>query len=144
MTATAPLPIETGLEVPRILVVDDSETVLAFVRTTLARDGYQVITSDNVFVSAIVLYERPHLVLMDVNLGVSLGTIAVGALKRCGFASQTKFVLYSSVPERELAELARDCGADAWFRKTESASSLSVRVRALLCEHPAPLFLGEG
>lgn len=143
--AVAPIAVATGeLEIPRVLVVDDSETVLAFVRTVLSRDGYQVTTSDNVFVSALVLSLRPHLVLMDVDLGISLGTVAVAALKRCGFASQTRFVLYSSTAESELAELAKECGADAWFRKTESASALSVRVRSLLDGHPARLLLDRG
>lgn len=135
MTYDAPPTTET----PRILVVDDSPTILSFAKKTLTEDGYEVATADNIFVSTLVMNFRPHLVLMDVHLGASMGTIAVSALRRCGFAAGTMFALYSSTEEQELKRLAAECGADTWFRKTENATALSIEVQKLLAEHSSRL-----
>lgn len=81
-----------------MLVVDDSETVLARVRGALEPRGYVVVaTADWVQANKIVHSVRPSLVVLDHHIGHFKGTFLVRAL-RTFFGPDLPILLMSSEP----------------------------------------------
>ena len=127
---------------PLIIVVDDSETVLSVARSILEAAGCRVITHNRAAgCVALILQEKPDLVLIDVNMpGVSGDTIA----KLFGKArpdTSTIVLLYSGMPEAALRAKAAGCGAHGYVRKTEDAYEFLRQINGFLklgtASHPA-------
>jgi len=125
----------------KILVVDDSKTYLVFATHALESAGFSVFQSEDIWISRLLESHRPHLILMDVNLGVMQGTNAVKALKRHKFCEGAKFFLHSSETAESLEELTADCGADGYITKDGQAETLVLKVQqALASSSTAGLF----
>ena len=116
----------------KVLVVDDNRTYLRFVETALQQAGFDVLVSEDIWISQVVAREQPGLILMDVSIGTTVGTTAVIALKKRSFGQNTRIVLHSSEPPAKLAELARDCNADGYICKDGNAVNLVREVRSYL------------
>lgn len=123
---------------PRVLVVDDSMTILTFTASLLSHANCDVRTCNSIWISGDVAEFRPDLVLMDVNMGTSKGTCAVTALRDKAMTNGTLIVLHSSLPEDELQHLVDECGADGYIRKTQDPDSLLQQVSTYL---PSPVLL---
>jgi DNA-binding NarL/FixJ family response regulator len=70
--------------------------------------------------------KRPDLVLFDINLGTSVsGDKLVEVLKKgrgqLSCESQCKLVLFSSLPEEDVAARSKKCGADGYIVKDTMA-----------------------
>jgi twitching motility two-component system response regulator PilH len=71
------------MQISKILVVDDSPTDRQFIRETLTRKGYEVITAESgEDAIAKAKSERPHLILMDVVMPGLNGYQATRTLTR--------------------------------------------------------------
>jgi DNA-binding response OmpR family regulator len=121
----------------KVLVVDDSKTYLEFTANSLRDEGYDVITSDNAWISNLVSRERPAMILMDVQLGSVSGVEATSILRKRAFARDTLILLHSSGPEETLSELTQRCGADSYLVKDGQAHNLLKKVKHLLAAHAA-------
>jgi len=114
----------------KVLIIDDSATALQFVKDTLSAHGYEVETSEDIWVAGIINQFQPDLVLMDVIInGLKTGHVAVTELKK---TAKGKIVLYSSCAEDELQKLAQDCQADGYICKVEDADVFHANVQAAL------------
>ncbi len=118
---------------PLIVVVDDSEVVLAAARSTLEAAGCRVITHPRAAgCVALILQEKPDLVLMDVNLpGIPGDTIA----KLFGKARPDKntiVLLYSGMPEAALRAKAAACGAHGYICKTDDTFEFIRQINSYL------------
>jgi DNA-binding response OmpR family regulator len=122
---------------PKILVVDDSEAVLGWVKAALEAAGFEVTTQTSPFgFSSSLIHQRPDLVLLDVNLpalsGVKLAEIAVkNGLVNC------PLLLYSDRPAPELAALAARCGAQGYVKKSRDSRALVDAIWRHLTPPPA-------
>lgn len=116
----------------KILIVDDNRTYLRFAEATLNQAGYEVLTAEDIWISATVSRERPSLILMDVSIGSANGATAVTAIKKRSFGQGIKIVLHSSEPDVRLAELSRDCNADGFVCKDGNPQTLINSVRQFL------------
>ena len=124
-----------------VLVVDDSPIELLGCRRALEQAGFQVVTyhikefSEVFKLSEIVMLERPHVILMDVNLGLSAydgARLATAMRKLREVDSKTPLiVLHSSMSEDELKQVQANCGADAFLEKGK-LEQLPNRVRMVL------------
>ena len=124
-----------------ILVVDDSPIELLGCRRALESADYAVVTyhikefSEVFKLSEIVLLNRPDMILMDVNLGLSSydgARLAMAMQKLREPGSKTPLiVLHSSMSREELLEMQESSGADAFLEKG-SLSQLPTRVRLVL------------
>jgi len=66
----------------KIVIIDDSKTVLAQAPATLADAGYEVVTVDSPFAAAsVMLKEKPDLVLMDVHMPALPGDKIVSMMR---------------------------------------------------------------
>lgn len=118
-----------------ILVVDDSEIVLAATQAMLEEGGYQVTTHRRATGSvALILQTKPDLVLLDVNMPSLRGDMVARMSTATNQATRTVVVLHSTLSERELQLLAAECGAHGYIRKTNNTQAFLRRVRQFLEE----------
>lgn len=114
----------------KIFVVDDDPDQLFIASRALKRAGYQVETADNIWIAHKVGEFRPDLILMDVQFAnFQNGPVAVKALKKNQLGRDTIVLLYSTMPETDLAALVVECGADGYVCKHEGPASLIHEVR---------------
>jgi DNA-binding response OmpR family regulator len=117
----------------RVLVVDDSPSVLAFASAALKAAGSEVRTSAEIWIASSIREFAPDVVLIDVNLsGGCSGPAVVRALKRHAVGRAVRFVLYSTTPADRLSELALECGADASLHKDGDPGALVRSIGAVL------------
>jgi len=118
----------------KILLIDDSEISLHFAEAALVRDGFEVrsTTSLDEF-DTVVADWSPNLVLTDVNMPGMPGDELCKELKNRYETSAIPVVLFSSLDEAELAELARTCAADGYLCKRDGLDRLGAELREL-CE----------
>ncbi|MDF1564699.1 MAG: response regulator [Deltaproteobacteria bacterium] len=115
---------------PRILVIDDSKSLLAAVQYTLGKAGMEVFVSDNpITVGTLIRQHRPQLVLVDVEMPGLEGDKVVEII---GKHEGMRVVLYSSKGLEELRELARRSRADGFIVKHEVGFDFLRRVKAEL------------
>lgn len=120
----------------KVLVLDDSETVLEMTQMALEEAGYQVVTvsSPARFISAL-FREEPDLALID----VSMPDLDGGQLMKMAKANRThscRLIFYSDQPQSALEALVVSCGADGYIRKTNDEALVKEVQRFL--ESPSP------
>lgn len=108
----------------KVLVVDDSSSYLQFTVRALERAGYQVLTSDNAWITNIVSRERPDLILMDVQLGAVSGTDAVNILRKRSFCKDTIILLHTAGEKDKLDAMSAACGAHGYVIKDGKPETL--------------------
>ena len=101
----------SGRKQLKIVVIDDSEIVLEVTRGALEGAGYEVITHDRpAGCVALILHEKPELVLMDVNMPGLGGDTIVSVLAKAAPTSDTVVLLHSSLS----AEVLRGRTVTCW------------------------------
>jgi CheY-like chemotaxis protein len=116
-----------------VLVVDDSEIVLAVTKTVLEAVGYRVLTHPGpAGCVAVILQEKPDLVLIDVNMPMLGGETIVKLFGKAQPNSETIILLYSTLPSDHLRDKAQTSGAHGFIRKTEDSYELVRQVNRWL------------
>jgi CheY-like chemotaxis protein len=112
-----------------ILIVDDSPIVLDMAGAALEAAGYKVVLrSRGEGTVAAVIQERPHLILLDVNMPrLSGDTIAV-ILTKTDPDRKTIVLLHSSISPELLKLKVLQTGASGYVHKTSSAHDLVAQV----------------
>jgi CheY-like chemotaxis protein len=101
---------------PSIVVIDNSELVLAVTRGELESAGYRVAThARTAGAVALILQEKPDLVLLEVSMGGDSVAKLFGKAQPNG---STIVLLYSAMSAEALAAKAAACGAHGYIRKT--------------------------
>jgi len=104
---------------PKIVVIDDSEIVLEVTRGALEGAGYDVVTHDRpAGCVALILHEKPDLVLMDVNMPGLGGDTIVSVLAKAAPTSDTIVLLHSSLSAEVLRGKATTAGAHGFLQKS--------------------------
>ncbi len=104
---------------PKVVVIDDSEVVLEFTRGALEGAGFDVVTHDRPGgCVALILHEKPDLVLMDVNMPGLAGDTVAGVLAKAQPTRETVILLYSSLSADALRAKAAAAGAHGFIQKT--------------------------
>jgi DNA-binding response OmpR family regulator len=114
----------------RVLVVDDSKTVLDMARDALEKNGYEVITVLNAREADIFIFgsEKPDIIIMDVMLPVLDGDKKTRMLKDNEATRGIPILLLSSKPEQELLYLVAESGADGFIRKPFASRQFVTKV----------------
>ena len=117
----------------RVLVVDDSSSVRAQMRTFLEEEGYEVIEGkDGKIGLERVLSESPDLILCDVNMPVMNGLDMLKELRDRGI--QTPTFMLTTEASRAMVQRGREVGALAWMTKPFKPSALLKGLRKVLGE----------
>jgi CheY-like chemotaxis protein len=116
-----------------ILVVDDSEVVLAVTKALLTAAGYRVLTHPGSSgCVAVILQENPDLVLIDVNMPKLGGETIVKLFGKAQPNSEAIILLFSSLPAEQLERRAQSSGAHGYIRKTDDSFELLRHVNRWL------------
>ena len=131
----------------RVLVVDDNELVLEVAKSALCAAGFEVIASDSALgFSAALAESRPDVALVDVLMPALNGNHLVDLARRRQRRRRTAipkrhgspeciFVLHSNLPESDLQELTRRCGALGYIQKSPRPGELGVQLHEFLRRH---------
>ncbi len=120
----------------RILVIEDDEAILAFLRRGLGYEGYEVETAENGQKGlALAAGNRPDLVVLDWMLPGMDGLEVCKRLRTMGKVPILMLTAKDSVSDRVLG---LDAGADDYMVKPFNLDELLARVRALLRRTQAP------
>jgi CheY-like chemotaxis protein len=119
----------------KIVVIDDSEIMLAVVASELEKSGFEVraVSSLRQFLNA-VLDWKPHVIVTDQYMPSMTGAELCAWLRSQISTTRTPIVICSSAPEDELARITREVGADAFISKHAGTAALSALLRSLCSE----------
>ena len=108
----------------RILLVDDSPLTLELERDWLERDGYEVRAASTLADFDAMLRDwSPDVVLTDVKMPEVEGPELCRIIKQR--FEVVPVILFSTLPESQLAPLAEYCGADGYLSKSQGLGGLS-------------------
>ena len=119
----------------KILVVDDSELVLAMASDALRAAGYEVFTATNGIEANSYIYStanKPDLVILDIMMPLLDGNKKAKILKQQNHSQDIPIVFISSKSEAELVNLVKEAGADGYICKPFTPQSIVACVRKLL------------
>lgn len=117
----------------KILIVDDSETVLMLERLVLSRNRYEVLTAkDGEEGIAKTLELKPDLVLMDVIMPKMNGFEAVKELRKHKETRSVPILMVTSKAEAESMEAGFECGCSDYVTKPIDSLELLTKVRNFL------------
>jgi CheY-like chemotaxis protein len=117
--------VEVSGRKPKIVVIDDNEVVLEATKSALEGAGYAVLTHDRpVGCVALILHEKPDLVLMDVNMPGLGGDTIVSVLVKALPTNDTVLLLHSSASAEVLRSKAISVGAHGYIQKTSDFFAL--------------------
>jgi two-component system, OmpR family, response regulator MprA len=121
----------------RILVADDSETILLLLRTRLEMEGYEVITAADGAEASEELWGRdpsegPDLMLLDAMMPRKSGLDVLREVRDAG--SQIPVLIVSAHGEAAAQARAPEAGASGFLEKPIDFNELLGRVAELLGE----------
>ena len=117
----------------RILLIDDEDDILEFVKYNLVRDGYEVFTASNGAEGLqTALKVKPHLILLDMMMPVLDGIETCKALRSSTVLKNVMIVFLSAVGSEETQLQGYDVGADDYNTKPIKMNILRSRVQAIL------------
>jgi CheY-like chemotaxis protein len=122
------------IEKRRLVLIDDSEIVLAVVAPALTASGFEVraVSSLRHFINT-VLDWKPHLIVTDLYMPEMSGAELCSWLRAQIQTAKTPIIICSSAPDAELARVTKDVGADGYVSKDDGPEALGARLHEL-CE----------
>jgi PleD family two-component response regulator len=119
----------------RILLIDDSELILAAEEQVLTAAGFDVraVSSLRRFINAVMDWQ-PHLIVTDLYMPDMAGDELCKWLRRQDATHRTPIIICSSASDEELAEVTRAVGADGFVSKNAGLEALPQRLRDLCDE----------
>ena len=116
-----------------ILVVEDSQNIRRFIRTTLDLEGYRVLEASTVRDGLdIARREQPDLVLLDLALPDGFGWDFLQAIQAQPAAGGLRVAILTASADRGMADRGLAAGAIAFITKPIAAGELVAHVRRLL------------
>ncbi|HNN50043.1 MAG TPA: response regulator [Pseudomonadota bacterium] len=117
----------------KIFVLDDSQTFLTYVQLLLQAERYVVHSFDSPLgITREVIRHQPDMVIVDVNMPSITGDKVCQLVRAASYGKGVVILLHSSLPEAELSELARRCGADGSIPKSRDPKLLTQAVERFL------------
>jgi len=117
----------------KILLVDDSDTVLMMNRLILSKEGYGIlIAKDGQQAVDLAFKERPDLILMDVIMPNVGGFDAVRALREKAETKDIPVIMVTTRGEEENIRRGFDVGARDYVTKPVNGGELLAKIRACL------------
>ncbi|MGD8719607.1 MAG: response regulator [Candidatus Zixiibacteriota bacterium] len=120
-------------QLKKILLVDDTDTILLFLKTLLAGQGFEFLTAKN-GAEAVerARGERPDLILMDVFMPVMDGVEACRIIKGDPELKDIPVVVVTARSEAENLEKCLDAGCDDYVFKPVRKLELLDKINRLL------------
>jgi DNA-binding response OmpR family regulator len=117
----------------KILLVDDSATILMMERMILGKGPYELVTAvDGEDAVAKAVSERPDLILMDVIMPKMNGFDAVRRIREHSEVGATPIIMVTTRGEMENVENGFSSGCNDYVTKPINAPELMTKLKALL------------
>ncbi|GFO63506.1 response regulator [Geomonas paludis] len=118
----------------KILIIDDSELVLAMAKDALDQAGYQVLTATNGIEANRFIFakDRPDLIIMDIMMPMLDGNKKAKLLKENEVSRDIPILLLSSKSEAEMRELVDEAKANGYILKPFTPAQIIKAVSAVL------------
>ena len=127
--------MEAERERRKLLLIDDSEIVLAVETELLSKEGFEVraVSSLRAFLNALLDW-KPHVIVTDLYMPEMSGVDLCQWLRQQVNTAKIPIVLCSSAPVAKLKEIANSVGADAYLSKENGLEALPARLHELCDE----------
>lgn len=123
----------------KVLLVDDSATILMMERMILSRLPYDCVTATNgEDAVALALSERPDLILMDVVMPQMNGFDAVKRIREQEVTRDTPIIMVTTRGEMENIESAYALGCNDYVTKPINSAELMAKMRNFLQPDQVP------
>jgi type IV pilus assembly protein PilB len=117
---------------PRVLVVEDSPTIVTVVRYFLELEGFDVFVAENGRVGLETAFrERPDVIVSDINMPDMGGVEMVKALRADARTARVRIMMLTSESSVESETAGLAAGADDYLLKPVEPRRLAARVKAL-------------
>lgn len=121
----------------KIVIADDEPNILISLEFLLKREGYEVhVARDGEEAIAVLLRERPALVLLDVMMPKRTGFEVCQALRADERLRDVRVLMLTAKGRDTDIAKGLGVGADAYMTKPFSTKELVAKVRAMLQEPP--------
>jgi len=142
--ATAPTTPPAATERPsprsgprRVLIVEDSATIVSVVKYFLELDGFDVLVAeDGLLGLEMALRERPDVIVSDVQMPRMGGLAMVKALRASPRGAGVRVLMLTSESSVESETQGLEAGADDYIPKPVEPRRLAARIKALLARAP--------
>ena len=118
----------------KILIVDDSATMLMSLQGILSKTGLSVeqARSGEEAVTRLKASLKPAMIITDFNMGAMNGVELVRTVRKLPGMQFIPIVLLTTESERDKRDAARSAGATGWLVKPVEADALIKLVRQLV------------
>ena len=121
----------------KIVIADDEPNILISLEFLMKREGYEVhVARDGEEAIAVLLRERPALVLLDVMMPKRTGFEVCQALRADERLKDVRVLMLTAKGRDTDIAKGLGVGADAYMTKPFSTKELVAKVRAMLQEPP--------
>ena len=126
-------PRRNAREGTRVLIVDDSPTIVSVLRRLLQQNGYLTLEAPDAEKGVeIALAERPDLIFLDIVLPGMNGFAALRLLRREASTRHIPIIMMSGNEQATEQFYAQRIGADDFMKKPFSRAEVFVRIERLL------------
>ena len=122
----------------RVVIADDNADMRRLLRDQLDLNGFTVVgeAADGDEAIRVVERLRPHIVVLDLEMGRMSGASALPAIRTA--APTCSVVVFSWFPDPFTLAAVLAMGADLYVDKVEGPGRLVARLRTLAAERPLP------
>jgi two-component system alkaline phosphatase synthesis response regulator PhoP len=115
---------------PRIMLIDDDETMISLLKTLLEMDGFEVVSTANwQTIPADVIASEADLLLMDCNLPEIVGLDVLAEMRQDRNHSNLHIIMTSGM---DMEYRAMAAGADAFLLKPYTPDTLYEIIQKLM------------
>ncbi len=128
-----------GVQIKKVMVVDDNAAILEIVSELISAAGYQPITATGgKECLARLPVEKPDLVLLDINMPDMDGWTVLRTIKEKGLAGDTKVMMLTATTEIGTDIFGLQDVVSGYIRKPFNNEELRARLKEVLDEQPLP------
>lgn len=119
----------------RLVIADDSSTILAMVELSVRREGYEPVTArDGLEALEVIREHRPELVIIDAMMPGATGYEVCKSLRDDPDGPRPYVIMLTAGGRDSDREKAEESGVDEFMTKPFSPSALRERVKDILGE----------
>jgi len=120
-------------QAPKILVVDDEEDVVTFIKRALTMEGMEVVTAfDGLSALDTALEKEPDLVILDIMMPIMNGYEVCARLRLEDKTKNIPIILLSSAYTTDTVRQAKVAGGSGYVAKPFTPAELVSEIRKLL------------
>lgn len=130
--------LSKGANLPRLLIVDDEESICFSMSEYFEHHGYKVDTArDMDEAEKLIESTRYRVIIQDLRLGINRNPDGLEIIKLVHRRHpDTRIIVLTAYGSAEMEDEARQCGADAFLRKPKPLSQVAQVVQGLIESPP--------